>query len=226
MIRIFVVAGIWLYREGLAHLLTQHGGFSIVGTASDRRQTASEVGELQPDVVLLDLATAESGAIIRDIKRLAPAVPVVAIAVPDREEDVLATIEAGVVGYLSRDGSLSDLVAVVESSARGELQCSPKIVGSLVRRVAALAAERDTLATPGGPRARLTAREREIVRLIEQNLSNKEIGAVLGIEVATVKNHVHNLLDKLNLHRRLDVATWSSALRESMSEIDDRSLKH
>jgi DNA-binding NarL/FixJ family response regulator len=225
MIRIFIVAGIWLYREGLAHLLAQHGSFSIVGTAPDRRETAAGIGELQPDVVLLDLATPESAAIIRDIKQWAPQVPIVAIAVPDREEDVLSTIEAGVVGYLSRDGSLADLVAVVESSARGELQVSPKFAGSLVRRVAALAAQRDTLATPADPQSRLTGREREIVRLIEQNLSNKEIGALLGIEVATVKNHVHNLLDKLNLHRRLDVAVWSNALRTSMSEIDEQSSK-
>ena len=105
-------------------------------------------------------------------------------------------------GYVGRGDSLEDLVAAVESAARGELHCSPKIAGSLVRRVAILAAGRAVVSLQG----RLTSREREIARFLEKGLSNKEIATALCIEVATVKNHVHNLLEKLNVHRRTHVA--------------------
>jgi DNA-binding NarL/FixJ family response regulator len=225
MIHVLIAADIWLYREGLAHLLGQHGGFRVVGTSCDRSQTTARFRELRPDVVLLDLSTPESRAIIRDLGQLAPGVPVVAIAVANRVADVLSCIEAGVVGYVSRDGSLADLVTAVESAARGELRCSPALAGSLVRRFAALAAERDARVSPVDESAHLTIREREIVRLLEDNLSNKEIAVRLGIEVATVKNHVHNLLEKLNLRRRVDVAMRSTTLRASMSSIDQQPFR-
>ncbi|MEO8678867.1 MAG: response regulator transcription factor [Vicinamibacterales bacterium] len=217
MIRVLIVASTWLYREGLAQLLAAHDAFTVVGTAADRHQAAVEIRERQPGVVLLDLATPESAAIIRELKALAPEVPIVAIAVPDLEADVLSTIESGVTGYLSRDGSLTELLTVIKSAARGELQCSPRIAGVLLRRIAALAAEHDRAAASTGQHERLTIRERQIVSLIEQNLSNKEIAQHLGIEVATVKNHVHNVLEKLNLRRRVDVGQWLSSRRESVS---------
>jgi two-component system nitrate/nitrite response regulator NarL len=201
MIRVLIVAGIRLYREGLAQMLDRRSGFSVVGAKADR-QHVSDIQELRPDVVLVDMETADSAAIIRDVTRLAPEIPVVALAVADLEGDVLSCAEAGAAGYVSREGSLDDLVAAVENAARGELHCSPRIAGSLLRRVAALAAAREALPSL----ERLTIRESEIVSLIEQNLSNKQIATRLGIEVATVKNHVHNLLEKLNVHRRVDVA--------------------
>jgi DNA-binding NarL/FixJ family response regulator len=131
------------------------------------------------------------------MKRLVPGVPIVALGVPDVEGDVLACAEAGIAGYVTREASLEELVAVVRSAVQGELRCSPRIAAGLLRRLSALSEH-----GPSAPRVRLTARQREIVRLIGQDLSNKEIAHRLGIEVATVKNHVHNLLEKLNVHRR------------------------
>jgi DNA-binding NarL/FixJ family response regulator len=155
-----------------------------------------------PDVVLLDVTTEESATVVRDVERLRPRTPVVALGVAEAEADMLACIEAGVAGLVSRDASFDELVATLECASRGEVQCSPRFAGTLARRVASLAARRD--ADPAAER--LTARECEIIALIEQNLSNKEIAVRLGIEVATVKNHVHNLLEKLQVHRRSDVA--------------------
>ena len=205
MIRVLIVAENRLYREGLAQLLGRQSGMTVVGVKSDLREAAADIQGLEPDVVVLDVATAESHATVRDLKRLAPGVAVVALGVGGLEGDILGCVEAGVAGYVTREGSVKDLVAVVESAVRGELQCSPEITGSLVRRLAALAADRE--ASPS--QARLTTREREIVRLLEQDLSNKEIAVHLGIEVATVKNHVHNLLEKLNVHRRTEAARLS-----------------
>ena len=202
MIRVVLVARVRLYREGLAQMLGHRDGLTLLAALADPMEAVAVVQELAPDVVLIDMTTSESHAGMREIRRLFPDVSVVAFGLVEVERDVLTCVEAGASGYVTRDGSVDDLVRVVESAARGELQCSPRIAGSLLRRVAALASDRD----PGAAAARLTTREREIGRLIGQDLSNKQIAGRLGIEVATVKNHVHNLLEKLNVHRRSEAA--------------------
>jgi DNA-binding NarL/FixJ family response regulator len=148
------------------------------------------------------MATPESHAAVRDIESLTPASRVVALGVADVEADVLACAEAGVAGYVRREGSLEDLVVAVEGVARGEMLCSPELAGSLWRRVAVLSANQQVASNV----ADLTRREREVVRLIDHDLSNKEIARQLGIGVATVKNHVHNLLDKLHVNTRAQAA--------------------
>ena len=214
MIRVLVVGDIRLYRDGLAFHLARQASLSVVGTAADRAEALRGARELGPDVVLLDIAMPESLAAVRDLAALAPAPRVVALAVPEVERDVIACAEAGVAGFVQREGSLADLVAAVESAACGELVISPRMAASLLRRVSALAADR--AAAPA--HAELTGREGEIVRLIDQGLSNKQIAARLCIEVATVKNHVHNILEKLGIHRRAEVAVRLRATsRESGS---------
>jgi two-component system nitrate/nitrite response regulator NarL len=223
MISVLIIASIRIYREGLALMLTQHGSFTIAGIASDRPQSLVYLSESRPDLVLLDLTTPDSAAAMRDVARLRPDVPIVALGVGDAEQDKLSCVEAGVAGLVSRDASFGDLIAALECAARGELQCSPQFAGSLLRRVAALAAAREATTSP----ERLTARECEIVRLLEQNLSNKEIAVRLGIEVATVKNHVHNLLDKLQVHRRTDVARrFAGSIRTTEEFVRIPSSRH
>jgi two-component system nitrate/nitrite response regulator NarL len=200
-IRVLIVSSNRLYREGLAQMLAQRAGVLVVGATADRAETVQDIGQRRPSVVLLDLTTPEASALAHDLVDSLPEVPIVALGVPDADQDVLACMEAGMAGYVGRGGSLEDLVLAVESAARGELNCSPRIAGGLMRRVAALAAARPADALQD----RLTHRERQIVRLLERDLSNKEIAAALCIEVATVKNHMHNLFEKLHVHRRAHV---------------------
>jgi DNA-binding NarL/FixJ family response regulator len=200
-IRVLIVADTRLYREALSEMLRRRDGFAVAGATASSREALSDLQRFAPDVVVIDMATPESLAAVRELHRSAPGVCVVALGVTELEDDVLRCAEAGAAGYVTREASLEDLLAAIKDAARGELQCSPRIAGRLLRRLAALAADRPW--TPSV--ARLTAREWDIVRLIEANLSNKQIADRLGIEVATVKNHVHNLLEKLNVHRRTDV---------------------
>jgi DNA-binding NarL/FixJ family response regulator len=118
------------------------------------------------------------------------------------ETDVLTCAEIGISGYVTRDGSLCDVVSAITAAVRGEVRCSPKIAGLLFRRVAALSTERRGHSAGG-----LTARETQIVRLLQEGLSNKMISRSLGIECATVKNHVHSILGKLGVHRRADAVS-------------------
>jgi two-component system nitrate/nitrite response regulator NarL len=199
---VLIIASIRIYREGLALILASHPSVTIAALTSGREPAREYLIHARADVVLLDLMTPDSAAVVRDVEQLhSPAPPVVALGMLETEQEMLSCIESGIAGLVSRDASIDELVTTLESAARGELKCSPHFAAALMRRVAALAAARESSLSPD----RLTARECEIVHLLEENLSNKEIATRLGIEITTVKNHVHNLLEKLQLHRRSDV---------------------
>ena len=202
MIRILIVDDTRLYREGLAQLLGRNDRLSVVGVAGERDDALACVRELDPDIVLLHMGMPDSFEILRAMVATAPRTKVVGLRVAETEDEILACAESGIAGYLPRDGSLDDLLSTVDSVARGEVLCSPRVAATLLRRVATLAVER----RPRAVAANLTPREREIVGLIDEGLSNKEIALRLSIEVHTVKNHVHNILEKLKVHRRGEAA--------------------
>jgi DNA-binding NarL/FixJ family response regulator len=126
-----------------------------------------------------------------------PSAELVALAVNDGDDDIVACAEAGVAGYVSRGGSVEDLVSTIAAAACGEVRCTPRAVRTLFRRLASLASSHTVV-----PDAALTAREREIAALLVHGLCNKEIGERLHIELATVKHHVHHILVKLQVRRR------------------------
>jgi two-component system nitrate/nitrite response regulator NarL len=209
MIRVLIVAHIRLYREGLAQMLQEEPRIDVVGTAVGADEAVAALQRHQPDVVLLDMAIPDNVWLVRMLVATVPGTKVVALAVPEVEREVIACAEAGVAGYVTREGSVEDVVAAVESVARGEMLCSPRMAATLLQRVATLALER----APDSIEARLTRRELEILDLIDQGLSNKEIARRLTIELSTVKNHVHNILEKLNVNRRAEAAALARAER-------------
>jgi two-component system nitrate/nitrite response regulator NarL len=202
MTRALIVVGIRLYREGLAHLLGTQDGIQIVGAECDGRSAALRLDETAPDVALVELGIPDLDAITRALAGRSPSIPLVAIGITDSDSEVLACAEQGCAGYVTRDASLEELVAAILGASKGELTCSPRRAASLMRRLGALAAQLQ----PASAVMRLTRREREVAALIREDLTNKEIAVRLSIEVATVKNHVHNVLDKLQVHRRSDAA--------------------
>lgn len=211
MIRVLIASDIRLYREGLALHFGQSARFNVVSVVDDRATAVRCALDLAPDALLIDMAMAESLATIRELREHAPTVRVIALTVPEVERAVLACAEAGVSGYVPRNGSLEDLDVAVESSVRNESIASPRMVASFIRRIAALAADRNGATTES-----LTAREVDIVRLIDQGCSNKQIAARLSIELSTVKNHVHNVLEKLGVQRRSEAA---ARLRRTSSSL-------
>jgi two-component system nitrate/nitrite response regulator NarL len=197
-IKILVAADVRFYRDGLAQQLAGEDGVAVVGSAVSGQETVAQARDLEPDIVLLDVAMPDALATVRTLCRTTCCSRIVGLAVPETEQDVIAYAEAGMHGYVSQGASFNDLVATVRSVASGELLCSPRVAAVLRRRVAALAAAHRLDA----PLGHLTLREFEIVQLLDEGLSNKEIARHLCIEVSTVKNHVHHILDKLRVHRR------------------------
>jgi two-component system nitrate/nitrite response regulator NarL len=210
VIDLVVIAEVRFYREGLAELLGSRPSCRVAATAAGPEDGLRSVVAQQPDVVLVALGPSAGPLLVREIAALAPSSRVVALGVVEKEDDVLALAEAGVAGYVTTDGSADDVVAVVESVARGEALCSPRITATLLQRIARLTHEQ----RPRTVAATLTVREREILTLIEQGLSNKEIARGLCIEVATVKNHVHSILEKLQVKRRAEAAALLRDLHE------------
>jgi DNA-binding NarL/FixJ family response regulator len=172
------------------------------------------VRDAGPDLALLDMAMPDSIPAATALARAAPGMPIIALAVPDSESHVIACAEAGIVAYVAREATLPDLVRAIEGAARGEAHCSPRVAGSLLRRIGALSRER---VADDADCARLTARELEIVALIDRGLSNKEIARALFIELPTVKNHVHHILEKLGVRRRSEAAARVRAMRRGES---------
>jgi two-component system, NarL family, nitrate/nitrite response regulator NarL len=201
-IKTLVVAGTRVYRDGLAHALAACDEIEVVGTAAGRGEALELIRFTAPAVVLSDASGGSASVLARSISARSHGPAVVAIAVSEDEHDVVGLAEAGVSAFVPHGASLDDLVGVVVAVAAGGSVCTPRITAVLLAHVAALAASGRALSQRRLPH--LTARELEVVDLIAEGLSNKEIASRLRIELPTVKNHVHNLLDKLEVRRRTD----------------------
>jgi two-component system, NarL family, nitrate/nitrite response regulator NarL len=199
-IRVLVASHIRLYCEGLERVLRESPDFACVGTACSARAALEQTHKLAADVALLDMAMSGAFEVAKEVARNGSGSKVVALGMPEDESQVLSCAEIGISGYVTREGSVEDVMAAIRAAARGEVHCSPKIAGSLFRRIAALSTERPARAAAGA----LTVREAQILKLVQEGMSNKMISRTLGIELPTVKNHVHSILAKLGIHRRAE----------------------
>ncbi|OAI49903.1 hypothetical protein AYO43_00580 [Nitrospira sp. SCGC AG-212-E16] len=217
-IRIVILHRNRLFRESLALILAEQEAISVIFTAAGFDQTDGELTSLRPDLFLLDFGMPGRGGVddARQIRAIYSECKVLMIDVPDREADVLACIEVGgAAGYLLQDASVENLVSNIMAVVAGEALCTPRIASLAFSRISALA--RQTTELSPGNVTHLTRRELEIIALIEDGLSNKEIATRLHIEVPTVKNHVHNILEKLQLDDRREAARYVKEHRLTMS---------
>jgi DNA-binding NarL/FixJ family response regulator len=200
---VLIVAGIRLYREGLAALLPGRPDLVLAGTAACADEALAITAEQRPDLAIIDAGTSGARAIAEHIHRSSPGTRLLVFGVSEDEPEILSWASAGVTGYVTRDGSLQDLTAAIDAVMRDEVASTPRIASILLRRFAR------TQRADGAPDfapALLTARERQILSLIELGLSNKDIAQRLNIEISTVKNHVHHLLQKLHVTSRAAAA--------------------
>jgi DNA-binding NarL/FixJ family response regulator len=201
--RLFVLSDVRLLREGLVLALsTQPSVLEVRSSALS--VSAAAITEFEPDVVLLDAAERGSLELALPLRQILPNTRIVAFALADIDEAIIACAKAGISGYVSRTGSIEDVVVAVDAACRDELYCSPRTSALLFKHMATLVRTRGPVT---GPEV-LTHREKEIVALLEQGLSNKEIARFLRIGNATVKNHIHNILSKLQVRRRGEAAAW------------------
>lgn len=205
-VRVFIADDNRLLREGLASMLAEIDDISVVGMASSGSQAIDQIKQLLPDVALVDIGMPDKDGldVTVTLYNELDTVKVIILGMPDLTDEIMACIEAGAAGYVLKEASFDYLVESIRSVQRGESFCSPRMAASLFSRVAELVGEKIPESS-----VKLTQREVEIINKIADGLSNKEIAEQLYIEVQTVKNHIHNILDKLQLHNRLEAVQYA-----------------
>lgn len=200
-VRIAVIDDHPLYRAGTIHALMQAKGFDVVGEGATATDALKIAKELSPDVILLDLRLPGGGVeAIRNIARDCPNVRTVVLTVSEEAQDVAAALQAGARGYILKGSSGPDVVETVHAIVRGNSYVAP----SLAARILINKAQIEVVAVDNPHN--LTSREEEIFTLVSQGLSNKQIARRLNCTERTVKHHMTNIMQKLNVRNRVQAA--------------------
>ena len=213
-LRVLIVDDLELFRRGMSMLLSTEPGIEVVGEAGDGAEGLEKAISTVPDVVLLDVRMPKQSGIDAcvAIKAAVPMTKIVMLTVSDEEADLYEAVKSGASGYLLKDSSIEEVAQGIRVVADGQSLISPSMAAKLID-------EFKTMSKPtAGPDLKLTERELEVLRLVARGLSNREVGQELAISENTVKNHVRNILEKLQLHSRMEAVMF--AVREKLVELD------
>lgn len=211
-----------LFRKAVAALLASSANFEVVGEAEDGIQAIEKARELRPDLILMDVRMPRCSGIeaTRQIRAELPNVKIVILTVSDEEEDLFEAIKCGAQGYLLKNLRPEALFEYLEGVFRGEVALTPAVATKVLGEFLRLASQP---VAPTSALESLTPREREILKLVAQGASNKEIASTLNIVEGTVKNHLHHVLEKLHLRNRAQAA--ASALRDGLLPAGNKTPK-
>ncbi|WP_312856057.1 response regulator transcription factor [Nocardioides stalactiti] len=214
--RVLVVDDHELFRRGLTMLLGVEDGIEVVGEASDGAEGTELAVSTAPDVVLLDVRMPKQSGIEAcvAIKASSPTTKIVMLTVSDEEADLYEAVKNGASGYLLKDSSIEEVAQGIRVVAEGQSLISPSMAAKLID-------EFKTMSRPDrsqGPALKLTERELDVLRLVAKGLSNRDVAHRLAISENTVKNHVRNMLEKLQLHSRMEAVMY--AVREKLVELE------
>ncbi|MDY0816110.1 response regulator transcription factor [Kitasatospora purpeofusca] len=217
-IRVLVVDDHALFRRGLEIVLAEEEDITVVGEAGDGAEAVLKAADLLPDIILMDVRMPRRSGIeaCTAIKDVAPSTKIIMLTISDEEADLYEAIKAGATGYLLKEISTDEVATAIRAVADGQSQISPSMASKLLTEFKSMiqrrSDERDLVPAP-----RLTDRELEVLKLVATGMNNREIAKELFISENTVKNHVRNILEKLQLHSRMEAVVY--AMREKILEI-------
>ncbi|RKY40052.1 MAG: DNA-binding response regulator [Candidatus Omnitrophota bacterium] len=193
-----------IIREGIKSIIRQQSDYEIVGEAKDGKEALEKVKEKKPDIFLLDISMPEIGGleIIETVKRISPNTKILIVSVHKAEAYIMKALRLGVKGYLNKENAAEDLIPALNKVSRGEIYLSSTISSYLIEKVSYQEKR-------GKKEISLTEREKEILRLVAEGKTAKEIAEVLYISPRTVENYKNNLLKKLSLHRTADLVKYA-----------------
>jgi NarL family two-component system response regulator LiaR len=217
-IRVLIADDHAIVRKGICALLATEPNIEVVGEARDGQEACTQAQKAKPDVILMDLVMPGMDGLeaTRRIVNLQPEARVLVLTSFAEDDQVFPAIKAGAHGYLLKDTGPEDLVQAIQQVHRGESSLHPSVARRLLRQLSASSEQ-------GSDRDVLTERELEVLRLVAQGQSNKEISGMLTISEATVRTHVSNILAKLNLCSRTQAALY--ALREGLASLHDAGIQ-
>jgi len=218
-IRTLIVDDHALFRRGLEIVLVTEPDIEVIGEASDGAEAVRKAGEALPDVVLMDIRMPRSSGIeaCRAIKDVAPSARIIILTMSDEEDDLFEAIKAGASGYLLKDIPLDEVAEAVRAVRGGQSLISPSMAGKLLTEFAALAGRDGEEPPQQVPAPKLTDREMQVLKLVARGMNNRDIAKELFISDNTVKNHVRNILEKLQIHSRMEAVMI--AVREKLIEL-------
>ena len=221
-IRTMIVDDHALFRRGLEMVLVEEPDIELVGQASDGAEAVTRAGEALPDVVLMDIRMPKTSGIeaARAMKEAAPSARIVMLTISDEEEDLFEAIRAGASGYLLKDIPLDEVADAVRSVYGGQSLINPSMAGKLLTEFATLGRRDQEEERPQQvPAPKLTDREMEVLKLVARGMNNRDIAKELFISENTVKNHVRNILEKLQSHSRVEAVLY--AVREKILDLPE-----
>jgi two-component system NarL family response regulator len=216
-IRVLIVDDHALFRRGLEMVLEQEPDIDVVGEAGDGAEAVAKAADLLPDIVLMDVRMPKRSGIeaCLAIKDTVPSANIIMLTISDEEVDLYDAIKAGAMGYLLKEISIEEVAGAIRAVYGGQSLISPSMASKLLTEFATMIRRQDDrqqLPTP-----RLTDREMEVLRLVAKGMNNRDIARELFISENTVKNHIRNILEKLQLHSRMEAVVY--AVREKLLEI-------
>jgi two-component system NarL family response regulator len=214
-IRVLIVDDHALFRRGLSIVLAAEDDIQVVGEAGDGSEAVDKAADLLPDIVLMDVRMPKRSGIeaCSSVKEVAPSAKIIMLTISDEEADLYNSIKAGATGYLLKEISADKIADAIRAVADGQTQISPSMASKLLTEFKSMHGQTDTqrLAPP-----KLTDREINVLKLVATGMNNRDIAKKLFISENTVKNHVRNILDKLQLHSRMEAVVY--AMRENILE--------
>jgi DNA-binding NarL/FixJ family response regulator len=216
-IRVLVVDDHALFRRGLQMVLEQEPDIEVVEEASDGAEAIAKAAEALPDIVLMDVRMPRRGGIdaCTAIHETVPSAKIIMLTISDEEADLYDAIKAGAMGYLLKEISIEEVAAAIRAVHGGQSLISPSMASKLLTEFASMIKKTDDRQQV--PTPRLTDREMEVLKLVAKGMNNRDIAKQLFISENTVKNHIRNILEKLQLHSRMEAVVY--AVREKLLEI-------
>jgi DNA-binding NarL/FixJ family response regulator len=220
-ISILIIEDNRLLRDGITSMIKEQPDLKIIASISDRKDSLSKILEFKPDIVLIDLGLRSQNSleVVKSVKEKSTGIKIIVMDLMPVENDILEFVRAGASGFILKNAIVNEFLKTIRSVAAGEKVLPPNMADSLFSQIV-------TRAVNGSEHVdlkyavRMTKREREVIDLIADGLTNKEIGQILHLSPYTVKSHVHNILEKMTLHARVQIANFAHTNKEFKENAD------
>jgi DNA-binding NarL/FixJ family response regulator len=226
-IRLLLIEDNRLLRDGIFSILKSHKDIVIIAASGDGKNSLSKIQQLKPNVVLLDLGLRSQNSlhVVEVVKKEFPQAKIIVMDLAPVQADILQYVKAGANGFILKDASLNDFLITIQTVSEGSTVLPPLLVDSLFSQIVDHAVREGTSTIKEA--VRMTKREREVIELLCEGMSNKEIGQKIHVSTYTIKSHIHNIMEKLALHTRLEIANYSytdqtlKTITKSISMVDN-----
>jgi DNA-binding NarL/FixJ family response regulator len=208
-IKLLIIEDNRLLRNGIQAILKPHKDILILNTSREIKNTIEKIRKLKPDVILLDLGLRSQNSlhVVEIVNRDLPEAKIIVMDLAPIQADILQYVKAGANGFILKDASLNDFLITIRTVAEGSTVLPSLLVDSLFSQIVENAVRDGKSKIKDA--VKMTRREREVIVLLSEGMSNKEIGQKMHISTYTIKSHIHNIMEKLALHTRLEIANYS-----------------